>query len=551
MSSRLEPSTRSPGVEEGLAARILDPLWMLARQWQLGEFNGKDAGTPVVVRATGNTSPLNAWRGIMQADWTPFDGSAGPLDALVEPEREASPTLRERVETGAHFLRLLSAADLGNYQSAFVSAHQFDEAILTGAAFGSDALFTAIARRAPDGLALRETVFALIARNPESVEIDPGDLDGVIAVANAWLAWYADEIGTADSVDGAAVTWQEHRLEYGLATSSPAAGGTVLVADRYQGDGLDWFDFDIDPTATIGPAAPSIAIDVKAVPHPVRFSGMPLPRFWAMEDASCDFGSIDAAPSDVGRLLLVEFATVYGNDWFVLPLKIPAGSLTILDAVTVTDVFGRTLVLDRAGKDDPNWNMFSLDTRGAAHPAQNALLLPPTSGNVSESSPIESVLFLRDDMADLAWGVEARVSNDLESSLDRRSAWVAPGKLPPGTVDLPAYRVETVVPDYWIPLAPEQTDQQSIRLRMTPLEVDNDGVPQTSDPKGLILQSTDSDGNLWVYDEEIPREGVQVDRLYRYARWLDGRTSLWTARRRQTGRGEGSSGLRFDVLDPG
>jgi hypothetical protein len=44
---------------------------------------------------------------------------------------------------------------------------------------------------------------------------------------------------------------------------------------------------------------------------------------------------------------------------------------------------------------------------------------------------------------------------------------------------------------------------------------------------------------------------VPYDRIHRYARWHAGRCALWTARRRRTGRGEGSSGLRFDVLSPG
>lgn len=149
-------------------------------------------------------------------------------------------------------------------------------------------------------------------------------------------------------------------------------------------DGLDWFDFDVSDALDAAPAAivavnvPPVAIDLKAVPQPVHFAGMPLPRFWAMEDARCDFGSIDAEPNDIGRLLLVEFATVYSNNWFVLPLKLPAGTLTILDSVPVTDVFGRTFVLERAGDDDPAWNMFSLDTRRPFfRPSQTGLLLRP------------------------------------------------------------------------------------------------------------------------------------------------------------------------------
>jgi hypothetical protein len=259
---------------------------------------------------------------------------------------------------------------------------------------------------------------------------------------------------------------------------------------------------------------------------------MPLPRFWAMEDARYDFGSIDAASHDLGRLLLVEFATVFGNDWYILPVKLPVGSLTLLDFVVVTDVFGRNLLVDRAGDGEPQWNLFSLAT---------------TTG----AEPVETVLFLRDEMADLVWAAEARVEDGLGQAIDRRARWVGHRSVPPGDPARPSYRVETIVPDYWIPFAPEQlADQQSVRLRLVPMEVDEGGVPRAIEPQGHLLVANGSDGRLWLFEEEVPREGTLVDRIYRYARWQGGRSASWTARRRQTGRGEGSSGLRFDVLDP-
>ena len=55
---------------------------------------------------------------------------------------------------------------------------------------------------------------------------------------------------------------------------------------------------------------------------------------------------------------------------------------------------------------------------------------------------------------------------------------------------------------------------------------------------------------LLLYDEEVPREGVHVTRGRRMARWIDGSTWVWTAFRKQVGRGEGSSGLRFGFRDP-
>ena len=376
----------------------------------------------------------------------------------------------------------------------------------------------------------------------------------VTTIAKAWVEWFAEEMEVTPG-SGTAVTWQPHRMEYGFALSSEAGGGTVLRSEQYLGDGLDWFDFDIDRASQPAAGLPSAAIDLSAVPAPVRYGGMPLQRFWAMEDARYDFGAVDAAGHDVGRLLLVEFATVFGNDWYVIPVKLAAGTLTLLDAVVVSDVFGRRLLLDRAGADEPEWNLFSLAVAGGgSHPAQNALFLPPTAHAVIESEPAETVLFLRDEMADLVWAVEARVEDALGRAVDRRAAWFDHRRtLPPGTAARPAYRVETIVPDYWIPLAPEQlADQQSIRLRLVPMQIDDGGQPRIIEPAGALLSGrTDGDGRLWLFEEEVPREGTVVDRVCRYARWQGGRTALWIARRRRTGRGERSSGLRFDIVDPG
>ena len=49
--------------------------------------------------------------------------------------------------------------------------------------------------------------------------------------------------------------------------------------------------------------------------------------------------------------------------------------------------------------------------------------------------------------------------------------------------------------------------------------------------------------------EELPREGIHLQRRYRAARGPDGSTHVWIGRLRSTGRGEGRSGLRFDYLE--
>jgi len=105
----------------------------------------------------------------------------------------------------------------------------------------------------------------------------------------------------------------------------------------------------------------------------------------------------------------------------------------------------------------------------------------------------------------------------------------------------------TSVPDYWIPLLPVQ-DGPAIRLRRGSLpRTDSESVEDVLVPQGIIL---DPEHDLLLHDEEVPREGARVTRSYQYARWSDGSTYLWIGRRKQPGRGEGSSGLRFDIAEP-
>jgi len=50
-------------------------------------------------------------------------------------------------------------------------------------------------------------------------------------------------------------------------------------------------------------------------------------------------------------------------------------------------------------------------------------------------------------------------------------------------------------------------------------------------------------------DVELPVRDPEAERVaYNRTRWRDGRVAVWLSARRGTGRGSGSSGLRFDFL---
>lgn len=57
--TRLEVRSRQADMRVSLSARVFDPLWLMARQWQVGEYQGEDAGMPVLARVRSQTTMLS------------------------------------------------------------------------------------------------------------------------------------------------------------------------------------------------------------------------------------------------------------------------------------------------------------------------------------------------------------------------------------------------------------------------------------------------------------------------------------------------------------
>ena len=75
--ARLEPAARDPELAPGLEARVYDPLWLLGRQWQFGEFAGSDGGSAILAQVTVSVAPLSKLRpGRLTA--TPHIGNYSP-----------------------------------------------------------------------------------------------------------------------------------------------------------------------------------------------------------------------------------------------------------------------------------------------------------------------------------------------------------------------------------------------------------------------------------------------------------------------------------------
>jgi hypothetical protein len=589
--TRLEPQCTDADIGTSSGARVFDPLWMLTRQWQMGEFQAEDAGTPVQARVRATSAMLTrrysgelpkptGGPGSTAVAAPAYDPTRTPLEVLVERRRmraaDASDVrmLTFAVEAGLHFLRMLELQSLSkSYRSAFLTRLALQPLTQASSALVDDATsryMQSMVGRAPDGRQLADLLRTTGAAQlvlDTALNIETADRQKVQQAATAWLAWYdsmySEPTGPTDDA------WNPPHLEYALSVgtrlSANAQDDMTFSATEIDGP-IDWSSFDVNTQASLTTTADQsfTSIVEATIPAPVNFPGVPAPRFWEMEDARIAYGLVPVGPTDLAHLVMIEYASSYGNDWFVVPLSLPVGSVTRVDSLVVTDTFGvRSLVRPIGDPAIPPahfslWQSAYKDPPffGAAKIVTNRFFLPPTLSRTMDSAPLEDVLFMRDEMANLAWAIERTVESPIEQPAQRYEAPDAVPSQSPSDVtntDLPRYLLSSYVPPNWIPLLPVQ-----LQLPNTPGQILSRlklGAVLQPDVKKKVHAATGEVllplANLLLYDEEVPREGARITRQRRLARWTDGSTWLWTSFRNQVGRGEGASALKFDqILEP-
>jgi hypothetical protein len=173
-----------------------------------------------------------------------------------------------------------------------------------------------------------------------------------------------------------------------------------------------------------------------------------------------------------------------------------------------------------------------------------------------EGDSLEDVRFVRDEQANYVWAIEQSAEGRdgvPRIGRERHDAEVAgepapqTAAQPPATGPSPiAYRLQTFVPWHWFPMVPVLVNAATgeIALEQGRMTRPGGAIPE---PLGRILAGA---GPYRVREETVSRVGVRVVREVVRARDLLGGTHLWTARRNFVGRGEGSSGLRYDIAIP-
>jgi hypothetical protein len=556
--NRLEGRPRTADFERALRAEARDALWFLSRQWQFGEFAGEDAASPVQARTIVRTKTFETY--------SAAGGPARPYarNIPLEGRVEAEPTpvdLRRHVQVTRYFFALIAdQPKLTTMRALYLAAGAYG--LPSGASVGeldddADLAMLLAAGKLMDSSKL----LAEIASGAHDVRVDSfagldvAERSDLKLAGTRLLAWSQRfTLAPATAADDA---WVPRFLEYqfGCTAVGSDANAVPLVAREYEGGHLDWFSFDAGAAGVApgGDAAPPAVLSDTAlsfIPAPVSFGGMPSPRYWEFESRRTEFAKIDVNATDVAKLLLTEFTLVYSNDWCVIPYEVDVGALCEIPALLVTDDFGETTLVRAAGAGANDhwqgWSMFTLNVDGSRAGIQTGLLVVPALTKLMEGPPIERVLWLRDEMSNMAWAVEKIVPGACGNGLNgydvagRHAVVEAPPPRHP-TRAKARYVLGTDVPPNWHPFIPVQNPGSRRSVSLQRARMPGPG----RDIFGRLLAVP---APYLVNEEEVTRAGKQVERAWQRARWSNGATVLWLGRRVGTGRGEGSSGLSFDQV---
>ena len=543
----LIPMPTSIDFDRNLKAEVHDPLWFLARQWQMGEFQGEDAGSPAFVQVESSLSQPQTLRLDAHTPPESYDAQQVPLEVLVEREAIAE-TVHLRVQAGFYFLKILKNINLGQHLPLFIEKYPLPQANQSDWDIERSELLSGTRATVPDGLLI---INDLNNQNQlqnwiQSKPVLTPSVSAILSAAKDLLSWLKRQypLIASNSENARPKAWKTDQLEYRMELEMKDVATnqvTQLTSDNYADGQLDWQDFtwkgaNILPNATK-------KVD-NFIPSPVRYQGMPQPRYWEMEEGRVNFGKISMAPSNILSMAFAEFGLTYSNDWFWVPIPLKINTLCQIDNLVVVNVFGdkTNYPLTEQAYTDP-LSVFSLFQLYNTDNNTNrpVFYIPPTVTKIQESEPLERVYFIRDEISNLSWAIETIAPSAIQKGKEMKL--VQPPTNEPTEQTGLVYTLGNIVPENWTPLVPVRLNgTQQTRLQRAKM-------PNSPPPKGQILQDIELYKKpYWIREEEIGKEGTIIERTWQRTRWLNGRTFTWIGRRKTVGRIETSNILRWDIV---
>jgi hypothetical protein len=350
-----------------------------------------------------------------------------------------------------------------------------------------------------------------------------------------------------------------------VVAADPSGQGNATLSAYPDSDGeFEWFSFDVVSKNGSAREAAFAPYSFVTIPARVRFPGMPAPRFWNFEENTLALPDIRATKVDLLKLTAIDALLSHSHDWYRIPYLQEPGTAVRTSHILVHDVFGKATVVYGANSaaqvpSGQRWSLFApTDVTAPTTLAADYFILPPSAGAaMTLGSVLEDVRFGRDEMANMAWGIERTTTSligEPRSGRERDAEIDARRKVPAlaATNDGARlrYRIESEVPANFIPLFPvlanPGTPDPSIVLRRgEALKATTSNGAKPVPALSKIL-NPDGSGAYNRQEEELPRAGLRVERVVYRARWVDGSVHLWVQRRRGIGAGESQSGLKFD-----
>ncbi|WP_336514562.1 hypothetical protein [Pollutibacter soli] len=566
---KIKPSAEITDVAEALRCEIYDPLWMIGRQWQVGEFRAEDAGTAAFAAVDSISFYPDSIYGINNGSTKLKPALDVPMNTTIETVPMLF-TLHIRIEAAKKWKSMLASAAKTTIWKKFLALpalqfatpsniYQPDNEVLTSSSnenFSSWLAATGNGRMI-DGFLLYE------ALKKKKASVIAGATDPKLdELGVAWTAWVEKLVGIPTPKTLSA--WDASRLEYSaeMIVTQDDNSQPYVQMPEYHGQMMSNYSWQEKMHDHV--TSPARAIERhNYIPTPVSFPGMPSPRWWAFEDTSIDFSNIKTDNTDFGMLLLAEFGLIFSNDWLLIPLTTIAGSITKIKALDITDVFGVQTSVPGV-KQNNFWELFGNDS---SHSSQmmGSLYLPVLAEHTIESLKNEDVFFFRDEMGNLVWAIEETIQDGTGESLDADDAarslelflsgieGPAPDNPPPADVKSNyRYEIANTVPPNWIPFIPIRPDPGSAEIvfrRSAMPRFSRDYGASRIRPRTQILKNKEAGNKRYdIREEEIPLSGIHVSQVIRRTRAADGTVYTWQARVKTTGRKNQQGGLQFDNM---
>ncbi len=574
MWNRLEGRPRTHNFDKAMKAEVRDALWMLTKQWQMGEFLADDAGSPVAAKIHISSSQLSQYQAA-QHPTQPYEKNI-PMEVKAEQKKIPFTRLKNKVsidlrlQMGKYWLSLIKSQGL-NYELEFLKEYKFE---LPAKSRSTDFIYahpevwktySAISGRCMDGYALLEKLLAGALAANQIVNAG-ADVDALNTLGTGFLAWYKNMFYQPEEEQNDA--WLPDRMEYQFnCKASSSIDEKSLTATEYYHGHLDWYSFNIETKSVASASPDKEPVTDSFLPAHVQFEGMPDTRWWKFEDGKTSFGDVKPSTVDISKLLLIEFGLVFANDWFMVPFNLAVGSLANVEGLTVKNNFGETIWIkptEADGKPEDKWSVFKMKSSKQ----DNSLFLAPAAIKVHESDVKEEIMMIRDEVANMVWGIEQTVElatgpGDRGAEVGLRTRQFQQKQVNENPIPENApyaapvfYQAMTEVPEHWIPFVPVHVegDNREVQLQRASMLriIESDTLaPVKIKPHTSILREGLDEAvptPFYIHEEEVPRMGLRVTQSFQRTRWINGEVYVWLGMKKLTGRGEGSSGLAFDQI---